>query len=72
MLISHVSIRKGDTGCVVVGGRVSGKPAPQDSFTRWGEGVMGVSVGEMFCCISEQEEVEKLRVERTWYGHHRV
>ena len=36
VLISHVSIRKGDTGCVVVGGRVSGKPAPQDSFTRSG------------------------------------
>jgi hypothetical protein len=40
VLISHVSIRKGDTGCVVVGGRVSGKPAPQDSFTRARRGGM--------------------------------
>ena len=37
-MVSHVSIRKGDTGCVLVGGRVSGKPAPQDSFTRSAEG----------------------------------
>ena len=29
VLVSHVSIQKGDTGCVIVGGRVSKKPAPK-------------------------------------------